>query len=125
MTRRRPLRVAEQVQSELAKIISQELNDPRLHFVTVTRVTVSSDLEHADVYVSVLGSDEEEAETLAALKHARAYVRTLLAQRLPLRHVPELHFQPDKAIENTMRVWELLEDLKEEEGGIGPDDDEE
>lgn len=123
MTSRRQLRVAEQLQMELAKIISQELNDPRLHFVTVTRVEVSGDLEHANVFISVLGSDEEEDESLEGLQHAQAYIRTLLAQRLPLRHVPELDFKHDKAVENTMRVWELLEELKRDEE-LGPEPDE-
>lgn len=123
MTSRRQLRVAEQLQMELAKIISQELNDPRLHFVTVTRVEVSGDLKHANVFISVLGSDEEEDESLEGLRHAQAYIRTLLAKRLPLRYVPELNFKHDKAVENTMRVWELLEDLKED-GELGSEPDE-
>lgn len=123
MASRRQLRVAEQLQMELAKIISQELNDPRLHFVTVTRVEVSGDLEHANVFISVLGSDEEEEESLEGLRHAQAYIRTLVAKRLPLRHVPELDFKHDKAVENTMRVWELLEGLKQD-GDLESESDE-
>lgn len=119
MASRRQLRIAEQLREELADIIAHDLSDPRLHFITVTRVDVSGDLKYADVYVSVLGSDEEEAESLEALQHANAYIRTLIAQRLPLRRVPELRFQVDVALENTMRIWELLEEIDDESEDTG------
>ncbi len=107
----RPLRLAETIQAELAEILHREARDPRLHFLTITHVEVSSDLRRATVHVSVLGSPSEEGEALQALQHARGFLRTRLAGRLRLRRVPELAFVADRSLEHAMRMWQLLEEI--------------
>jgi len=108
-TIRRKERVAEQILEEVAIIVQTEMDDPRLQFLTVTHVEMSDDLRHARVFVSVMSEDEDRDETLAALHHARGYIRSLLASRLTMRRVPSLHFYLDDSLENSLRVWELLD----------------
>nr|WP_290667036.1 30S ribosome-binding factor RbfA [Ardenticatena sp.] len=107
-TVRRKERLAEQILEEVAIIVQTEMDDPRLQSLTVTHVEMSDDLHHARVFVSVM-EEEGRKETLAALHHARGYIRSLLASRLTMRRVPSLHFYLDESLENSLRVWELLD----------------
>ena len=84
MATRRQLRVAELLQQELGEMIAFELKDPRLEFVSVTRVSVTQDLRYARVYVSQLGDDIDKAEVISALEHAGGYLRYNLGQRIKL-----------------------------------------
>src|ERR1700683_2620982 len=95
MDEHRSLRVSEAVREELSEIIGFELSDPRLLTVNVSDVTVSPDSRHAAVTVSVRGDDAEQRGAIAALQHAKNYLRSELASRLSMRRVPELHFQLD------------------------------
>lgn len=104
-------RVADLLRAELAAIIQREVRDPRVHLTTVTGLTVSRDLSHAEVRISALGSDEERQASLEALIRAKGYIRRLLAQRVRLRTVPELAFELDRGAEHSQRISEILEDL--------------
>jgi ribosome-binding factor A len=104
-------RVADLLRSELAEIIRHELGDPRIGLATVSAVTVSRDLAHAEVLVSVLGEDDAREESVAVLVRARGHVRRLLARRVRLRTVPELAFRLDRGAEHSLRISEILEDL--------------
>jgi len=108
MTGRRPERLAEQIKEEVSLIISGEVEDPRVGFVTVTDVKMSSDLRHAKVYVSVIGTDDEVKGSLAALKHANGFIRHQLGTVIRMRHTPELHFAYDDAEMRAARIEELL-----------------
>ena len=102
-------RLGEIVRQATADILNFELTDPRISRATVTRVQLSGDLALARVYVSVLGSDREKKETLAALRRARGRVRTLLGSRVHLRATPEVRFVFDPAVEFSIRLETLLE----------------
>src|SRR5436853_7716092 len=95
MDERRTLRVSEALREELAEIIGFETEDPRLLAVEVIEAHVSPDGRHATVKVATRGTEREQKESMAALDHARHYLRHELAVRLVLRHVPELHFDQD------------------------------
>src|SRR5262252_94898 len=110
MPGRRPERLGEQIREEVSQIILGELNDPRIGFVTVTDVEVSSDLRNARVYVGILGSDEDVARSLAALKAASGFIRWHLGRALNLRHLPELHFAHDKTARTATRIEEILKE---------------
>jgi len=110
MPGRRPERLGEQIREEVSQIILGELNDPRIGLVTVTDVEVSSDLRNARVYVSILGSEEEIAHSLGALKAASGFIRWHLGQSLNLRHLPELHFAHDKTARTATRIEEILKE---------------
>jgi ribosome-binding factor A len=108
MTGRRPERLAEQIKEEVSLIIAGEVEDPRVGYVTVTDARLTPDLRHAKIYVSVLGTEEEVKESLAALKHAAGFIRTQLGAVLRMRRTPELHFVYDETTETAARIEELL-----------------
>jgi ribosome-binding factor A len=107
---RRPERLAEEMREEIARMIASELKDPRLGFVTVTRVELAHDLRYARVHVGVLGTEAEREKSLAALRSAAGFVRRALGRRLRIHHSPEVDFRYDKGLEATDRVARLLQE---------------
>ena len=105
-------RLAEQIRIELGELIGQEVRDPRVGLVNVNRVEMSPDGRHAFVYVSVMGSDEEVHDSMKGIRHAAPFLRHSLAEALSLHHVPELHFDVDRAGGAQDRVEELLKRVK-------------
>ena len=116
MDDRRTQRVSVAVQEELAEIIGFELDDPRLLEVTVTEAHVSSDGRYAHIRVALGGDEREQMASMAALDHARQYLRHELATRLSLRHVPELHFERDRNPDADTRIDILLKRAKKTRG---------
>lgn len=112
MDERRTLRVSEAVREELTEIIGFETEDPRLLAVEVIEAHVSPDGRHATVRVVVRGGEREQKSSMAALDHARHYLRHELATRLSLRHVPELHFDLDRNPDVESRIDFLLKRAK-------------
>ncbi|GAC1625538.1 MAG: 30S ribosome-binding factor RbfA [Nevskia sp.] len=104
----RTLRVNTQLQRELAQVIRDELTDPRIGNVTVTQVTVSPDVRNARVAISMLDSDAALAQCVKALNGANGRLRHLLADRLHIRHVPQLHFVADVALREGDRIGGLI-----------------
>ena len=100
--------LGEVIAQELSDLIRTRLKDPRVGFASITDVEVSSDIRHAKVFVSVMGSDQEQHATLAALEHANGFLRHELAQRLTIRHTPELIFRLDTSIERGTHVLNLI-----------------
>jgi ribosome-binding factor A len=103
-------RVNEAVREVVSARIAEGLRDPRIGFVTVTAVETSPDLRHARVFVSVLGSDQERAATLAGLDSAHGVLQQSVATELRLKRTPSLQFVYDESIDRGMRVTELLDD---------------
>jgi ribosome-binding factor A len=114
-TSHRPERVATLIQESLAATIALKLKDPRVGFATITGVTVSADVKHATVRVSVLGSDEEKQATMDGLEHARGFLRSHLARTLDLRSVPELHMVLDRGLEHAARIDQIIDSIKQDE----------
>ncbi len=114
---RRTERVADLLRSELSDLILRQVQDPRVSLATVVAVDVSPDLQRAVVRVSVLGDEPHRAEAIAALQHARGYLRSQLAARLRLRVTPELDFKLDRGAEHAQRITDLLESLHDDEQG--------
>jgi len=101
-------KVAEAIKEEVAQILQRELKDPRVGFVTVTRVQVTPDLEHATVYFSLLEGHGDAGETEAGLKSAAGFVRRLLGERLRIRVTPEVTFRADPSVAESIRISKLL-----------------
>lgn len=112
----RQRKVGELLKSEVSDILRLKMKDPRLGFVTVTDVEVSADMQHARVFVSVLGSESERDASLAVLKHAQSFVRQSLAKRLTMKTLPEIEFKLDTSADRGVRILELLEQIKREDG---------
>ena len=108
MSQRRIERLAEEIREEVAAIIARGLKDPRIGFVTVTRVALTPDLRTAHVNVGVLGDQAERDKTLKGLRQAAGFVRRELGQRVRMRHTPELVFHYDAGLDATDRIAELL-----------------
>jgi ribosome-binding factor A len=101
-------RIGEMIQRKLAVIIPQEVKDPRMKgLITVSAVTVDSELAHAKVYVTVINADKTEA--LSILNAAASFLRTALARSITLRTVPQLHFIYDESIEYGQRLSRLID----------------
>lgn len=108
----RTRRVAELVQRELANLLTNQVNDPRIGFVTVTNVELSKDLKHAKVYVTRLNQEDNSAskeQLLEALTHASGFLRRELSHDLNLRVSPTFSFVYDTSIENGNRLSKLIE----------------
>jgi len=106
------------IESEMAKLLSSvifEMKDPRLSgkMISVTRVELSNDKRYADVYISVLGSEEEKNEVFEALEHAVGFLRTQVSQNLRLRSAPVIRLKEDKGIESSIRIHKILEEIHE------------
>lgn len=106
-------RVEEAIRKEVSTIIHDELKDPRIGFITVTRVELTKDLRSAKIFYSVLGKEEEHRKTRLALDSALGYIRKLVAQRINLRIATELMFKEDHSTEYSVRIEEVLSQLKE------------
>lgn len=111
MTDRMP-RVDELLREEISTHISRSIGDPRLGFVTVVGVETSPDLRHAKVFVSAIGNDEQRVASLAALRSATPYLRTVISKGLRIRRVPALHFELDPSGDRGSRIQQLLGSLE-------------
>jgi ribosome-binding factor A len=114
-SRRRPEQVAETLRQVIAEGLAREVRDPRVGFVTVTAVLVTSDLSHARVMVSVPGGDADRERALEGLQSAAGFLRSRAARVLATRTVPELHFELDLGLVHAARINQLLEGLRREE----------
>lgn len=105
-------RVEEAIKKEVSTIIHDELKDPRVGFVTITRVELSKDLRNAVIFYSVLGKEDAHKKTKLALDSALGYIRSLVAQRINMRFATELMFKEDHSSEYSVRIEEILNQIK-------------
>src|SRR3954452_2791910 len=108
MKHHRLARVAEAIREAASEAILFHLRDPRIKFTTVTRAEVSADLQHAKVYVSVMGSERDQSLTLHGLKSAAGFIQSKLGDRMRTRLVPVLEFVLDEGLKNSVEVARLL-----------------
>ena len=101
-------RINEQLREEISLLVRDAVRDPRVSLATITAVQTSPELDHAKVYFTALGSDEERAELHAGLRSAAPFIRKALGQRLHMRRIPELHFEQDRVLEEAQRIEQLL-----------------
>src|ERR1700676_2181545 len=110
MKTHRVARVAEAIREVAAETILFEMHDPRVKMVTVTRAEVSADLQHAKIYISVMGSDTEQNLTLRGLQHASGFIQSKLAKRLQTRFTPMVRFILDKGVKNSIEMARLIKE---------------
>ncbi|MEB3291928.1 MAG: 30S ribosome-binding factor RbfA [Synechococcales bacterium] len=118
---RRVARVAEQIRREVCQLLMTGIKDDRVGtgMVSVTDVDVSGDLQHAKIFVSIYGSDEARAATMAGLKSATGFVRSEIGQRVRLRRTPEILFVEDRSLARGTEVLGLINRLTEERKASG------
>jgi ribosome-binding factor A len=108
MKTHRLARVAEAIREVASETILFELRDPRVKMVTVTRAEVSGDLQHAKVYVSIMGSEKEQQLTMHGLRHAAGFIQSKLASRLQTRFTPVLTFVVDEGVKRSIEMTRLI-----------------
>jgi ribosome-binding factor A len=119
MKHHRLARVAEAIREVASEAILFEVRDPRIKFTTVTRAEVSADLQHAKVFVSVMGSDRDRTLTLHGLRSAAGFIQSKLGDRMKSRFVPVLEFVLDEGLKNSLEVNRLLNEEKARNRGTG------
>jgi ribosome-binding factor A len=128
MKHHRLARVAEAIREAASEAILFQIKDPRVKFTTVTRAEVSADLQHAKVYVSVMGSERDRNLTLHGLKSAAGFIQSKVGDRMKSRYVPILQFVLDEGVRNSQEVARLLAEEKtrtgQESGDVGQESDE-
>jgi len=108
-------RINGEVQKELSNIIRGEIKDPRIHpFTSVVATEVAPDLKHCKVYISVLGDEQSQKDTMAGLKSAEGFIRTQLAKTINLRNTPELTFVLDQSIEYGVNMSKLIDSVNKD-----------
>jgi ribosome-binding factor A len=106
-----------QMQKELSDIIRTGIRDPRVsNMASVVAVNVTPDLRFAKIHISVLGTEQEKADTIKGLNSAAGYVRKEVGERMQLRHVPEMHFVIDSSIEHGAHIMKILKDINNSGG---------
>ncbi len=111
MEGKRSEKVADLIQKEVSQMLLRSIKDPRIGFVTITKVTVSEDCRFARVYFSVAGTLAERESSEEGLNSAKGYVRKELGRRLRLRYTPEIVFQFDPSIEYAIHMEEVIRDI--------------
>lgn len=115
MAQLRVEKVQEFIKQEISKLILNGLKDPRIGFVTVTRVEVTGDLRSAKIYVSLYGSLEQKQATWEGLNNALGFLRTEISKTINLRFTPELSFHKDESLEYSAHIQKLINKIKQEE----------
>lgn len=125
MSEERVRRVAERIKEEMADILARRSKDPRLKWASVTGVEVSRDLRHARIYVSPMPGGSGE-ELMAGLERAKGFIRSQLGRALELYVTPEITFRLDDSIQHGVRISQILQQIREEQGaGEAQEEDEE
>ncbi|HEV7849319.1 MAG TPA: 30S ribosome-binding factor RbfA [Mycetocola sp.] len=114
----RARKLADRIQEVIAKRIERGMRDPRLGFVTITDVRVTGDLQHASIFYTVYGSDEERADTAAALEAAKGMFRSEVGKNITARLTPSLEFIHDALPENAKHLDELIAQARERDESI-------
>lgn len=115
MAKQRTDRLNSLLKEVISEVIRREVRNPHVNeLLTVTRVDITKDLRHAKVYVSVIGSDQQKAETIAALQTASGFIAVNASKEVVMRYFPALSFVLDESVDKHMRIEKLLGEIDEE-----------
>lgn len=114
----RAAKLADRIRVLVAERLEKGLRDPRLGFVTITDVRVTGDLQHASVFYTVYGTDQEREDSAAALKAATGMLRSEVGKQLGVRLTPSLEFIPDALPENAGHIADLLREAQERDAAV-------
>jgi len=124
MKQERLTRLENQVLREISTILMRQVKDPRIHLCTVSHVKITRDLSKAEIFLSIIGTEEEISSTMDGVQSARGYIRKLLGKNLKVRQIPELHFMHDRYIEDGDRMINLIDQTINDEDKKKTDHDE-
>jgi len=106
---------------EINYIIYRKINDPRIKFVTITRIKVSPDLKYADVFVTIFNDKDQQKKALKGLKNATKFIRGELGKDLKLRHVPKIEFKIDEDLEHQYKILEIITEVHDQQLNLKKD----
>lgn len=109
-------RVQEELRHHVSQIVQQELNDPRIGLVTITRVEVNPDLREARVFFTTIDPEESLEAAVERLNASRGFVRKLIGERIRMKFTPQINFIYDDSLEKQGRIDDIIEKIHEEEG---------
>lgn len=112
MATTRVQKVSRLLKEELSRIIREEINDPRLGFISITDVELTPDLKAATIFISAYGTEEERTASMTVLDRASSFLRGELSRQIDMRYTPELHFQLDTSLERGARIFDLLHQIE-------------
>jgi len=116
INKKRLNRISEEVKRVVSELIQREIKDPRINpFTSVTKVEVTNDLSYANIYISIMGNDDDKQNTLEGLKSARGFIRREIGNRIDLRHAPEPVFHIDESIEHSLYISKLIDKIHKED----------
>jgi ribosome-binding factor A len=118
MSAGRARRIADRVRVIVADMLERRIKDTRLGFVTVTDVRVTGDNQHATVFYTVLGDEEQRLASAAALESAKGLMRSEVGRQLGMRHTPSLEFIPDALPDTAAHIEELLDKARRSDAGV-------
>jgi ribosome-binding factor A len=111
----RPDRLGDQIRAEISALLAREVHDPGIGFITITRVSLTSDLQIARIYYTTMATDAARKDTARALGRVTPFLRRQLAGRLRLRRVPEIEFRFDQTVEQHDRIERIIQEIHAEE----------
>lgn len=111
--------VAEELRKIISMILLEDVTDPRLGFITITRIDLTDDLRFARVFYSVLGSDEQKEATAEALEENAGLIRHLAVERINMKFAMDIRFEVDKSIEHSFRIDDILKKIRKPDSGKG------
>lgn len=112
-------KVQEELRHQISLIVQQELKDPRIGFVTITRVEVTPDLKTAKVYFTRLGPKESFEDTVNGLNRSAGFVRKLIGERMRIKFTPQINFIYDDSLKRQDRIDEIIDKIHKQKGGSG------
>ncbi len=110
---------------EINNIIYRKINDPRIKFVTITRIKVSSDLKYADIFVTIFNDKAQQRKTLKGLRNATKFIRVELGKELKLRFVPLIEFKIDEDLEHQYKLLKIITEVREKQSNLKKDENNE
>ena len=113
--KQRAKRVSEELRKIIAQILLEDLNRPRLGFITITRIEVTDDLRYARIYYSVLGNEDEKQATTETLEAELPFIRRLAVQRINMKFAMDMKFEIDKSIDQSFRIDTILKKIKDKD----------
>lgn len=115
MTTTRQEKLVHLLKEEISDILRREIKDPRLGFFTIIDAEITSDLRHAKIFVSIMGTPEERKQSMDVLTHAQHFVRQEFGKRVRMKVLPDIQFKLDETVDRGVRMLELLEEIKRDE----------
>lgn len=106
---------------EINNIIYRKINDPRIKFVTITRIKVSSDLKYADIFVTIFNDEAQQKKALKGLRSATKFIRGELGKDLKLRYVPNIEFKIDEDLEHQYRLLKIITEVHDQQTNLKKD----